>query len=234
MNILGSLELLTAGYGAAIGAFLTAFVSNAIPYMTVPYLVVIAGYGAALNSVYEKILVALAGGLGAGLGKVVVYMLGRGVHQVLPERARENVELFAHVFSKGMFIAIFLFAALPLPDDVLYIPVGVAGYNPLLFFIAVTLGKIIITSLAVLLGNVVASLTGSEGGFNPETIAGLIVASIIVSIVIVRMNWNKIIEVYDEKGVIPAFIEMIKQAFLALLPVRSPAWGGRPPRRSTR
>lgn len=210
---------LFTGHNTVIGAFLIALVSNAIPYMTVPYLIVIAGYGAALINTLDKILVAIAGGVGAGLGKVVVYLLGRGVHRILPEHTRENVELFARAFRRGVFIAVFLFAALPLPDDILYIPVGMTGYSPVLFFVAVTLGKIVITALAVLFGDVVATLVGSEqGGFDPRVVAGLAIGSIIVSIIVARMNWKRIVEVYDEEGPVLAFLEMIKQVFLAMLP----------------
>ncbi|BES81511.1 VTT domain-containing protein [Pyrodictium abyssi] len=218
-DILNATAAFFADYGTIVGAFFIALVSNAIPYMTVPYLIIIAGYGAALTNTLDKLLVAIAGGVGAGLGKVVVYLLGRGVHSILPEHTRENVELFAKAFRRGVFIAVFLFAALPLPDDILYIPVGMTGYSPVLFFIAVTLGKIVITSLAVLFGDVVASLVGSgQGGFDPRVVAGLIIGSIIVTIIVARMNWKRVIEVYNEEGPVLALVEMIKQVFLAMLP----------------
>ncbi|ABM80988.1 VTT domain-containing protein [Hyperthermus butylicus] len=208
-------EALTKGYSPVIASFIISFVFNAIPYITAPYLVVIAGYGAILPDPISKLAVAITGGIGAALGKVVVFLLGRSVHRVLPSNMRENVVFFARTFQKGVFVAVFLFAALPLPDDVLYIPVGMAGYKLLPFFIAVAMGKTLITLLAVLLGDAVKQLVG---GTDPIVILALIIASIIVSIIIARINWRKIIALYNERGIIRAFVELIIQVFLALLP----------------
>lgn len=218
-NIIDTIMAIIGVKNPVLSAFIVSLASNAIPYMTVPYLGIIAGWGLYLNSNVEKILVALSGGIGAALGKVIVFLFGRSFRRILPENTRQNVEIFAKAFKKSVFFALFLFAALPLPDDVLYVPLGVTGYNLLLFFIAVALGKIVITFLAVVFGNLIRSITGSEG-LSPEALAVLIIGSIVVAIIIIRINWLKIIETYNEKGVVPALIELIKQTVLAMLPKR--------------
>ncbi|BEP17131.1 VTT domain-containing protein [Pyrofollis japonicus] len=203
-----------------LSAFIVSLVSNAIPYMTVPYLGLVAGWGAVIDSNAERIFVAISGGLGAALGKVIVFLMGRFFRKILPKKTRENLEIFKKAFQKSVFLALFLFAALPLPDDVLYIPLGMTGYNLLLFFIAVFLGKVIITFLAVMFGNLVRSLLESSGGLTVEGIVALILLSIVVAIVILRINWIRIVEVYNEKGIIYAFYELIKQVVIAMLPSR--------------
>ncbi|MET1128370.1 MAG: VTT domain-containing protein, partial [Thermoproteota archaeon] len=149
-GIASSIIELARGVSPALAPFFIAFFGNVIPYMTVPYLVAIAGYGAALPGFGSKAIAAVSAALGAGLGKVVVFSMGRSIHRVLPQGTRENLSVFASAFRRGVFIAVFIFAALPLPDDVLYVPLGVAGYSLLYFFVAVTLGKLVITSLAIL------------------------------------------------------------------------------------
>ena len=214
-----------------LASFVISFVSNSIPFMTVPYLALIAGYGALLNDDVERLLVGVGGGLGAALGKMVVFYFGREFHRVLSEETKENLEFFAKAFQHGVFIAIFLFAALPLPDDVLYIPLGVAGYNPVLFFIAVALGKTFLTLGAVYFGDVlgqaaawlqtVLGLSGAGEEPNPfVTAVLLLVASLAVTAMIIRMDWRRIVEVYNEYGPLAGFYEMILQAFAALMPRR--------------
>ncbi len=218
-NIIDAIIALTGVKNPVLAAFIVSLVSNAIPYMTVPYLGLIAGWGLYLHGDAEKVLVAISGGIGAALGKVIVFLLGRGFRRILPENTRQNVEVFAKAFKKSVFFALFLFAALPLPDDVLYVPLGVTGYNLFLFFIAVALGKIVITFLAVMFGDLIRSLIGTEG-ISLEALIALIVGSIIVAIIIIRINWLRIVETYNEKGVLPALIELIKQTILAMLPKR--------------
>jgi len=212
-----------------VAAFVISFMSNAIPFMTVPYLALIAGYGALLDDNVERLLVGIGGGLGAALGKVIVFYFGREFNRVLSEKTRENLEFFAKAFQHGVFIAIFLFAALPLPDDVLYIPLGVAGYNPVLFFVAVALGKIVLTLGAVFFGDVmgqaatwlqaVLGLSSSEP--NPAiTAALLLAASLVVTLMIMRMDWRRVVEVYNDYGPLAGFYEMLLQALASLMPRR--------------
>jgi uncharacterized membrane protein YdjX (TVP38/TMEM64 family) len=215
LNLTSIIEAATHGY-PLLSSFLVAFISNAIPYMTVPYLAVIAGYGAIINDFLNRLLIAVAGGLGAAAGKVIVFMLGRGVHHVLPEHLRENVSFIAKVFSKGVFIAIFMFAALPLPDDLLYIPVGMTGYSLFKFFVAVASGKIVLTLAAVLAGGLVGELTG--GSSSPWVIVGLALLGIVASIITIRADWKRVVILYNERGAVRATVELFVQLIVGLLP----------------
>jgi len=181
-------------------AFALSFASNAIPYMTVPYLIAIAIMAGNIKGIVLKTLIVVAAGVGAGIGKVVVYFMGRGVHRVLPESTRENLEVFSKLFEKSMFIAVLLFAALPLPDDLLYIPLGVAGYSIKLFTVAVIIGKIIITAMAAAFGTAVSSLVGEAGASSMIATIVILVVSIIITIMVIRIDWMKVAKAYAEKG----------------------------------
>ncbi len=200
-----------------LGAFIVSLLGNAIPYTTVPYLVWIALTAPEYRDPLVKALVVIFAGLGAAVGKLIVFTMGRAAHAVLPERTKENLEYFAKLFEKWGFFAIFLFAALPLPDDVLYIPLGIAGYNVLLFFIAVALGKIIITAAAVAAGDVIAGMTG--GGSSPTFVVSMLVLSLIVTVIIARIDWLRVAKAM-EKGAIEALIVLLDETFRALTPTR--------------
>ena len=205
-----------------LASFIISLVSNSIPYMTVPYLIVIAVFAGHVDSLWGKALLALGGGIGAAIGKLIVYMLGRGVHALLPQDTKENLDVFVRLFEKSMFIAILLFAALPLPDDLLYIPLGVAGYSIKLYFLAVAIGKIVLTGIVVVFGSAITGLMAEFGAKGAaasilSTVA-IIVISIVVSIIIVRMDWRKIAQAYSEKGMIYGTCLLIVEGIKALHP----------------
>jgi len=205
-----------------LASFIISLVSNSIPYMAVPYLIVIAVFAGHVDSLWGKILLVLGGGFGAAIGKLIVYMLGRSVHMLLPEDTKENLDVFVKLFEKSMFVAILLFAALPLPDDLLYIPLGVAGYSIKLYFLAVAIGKIVLTGIVAVFGSAITELVaefGAEGATASmlSTLA-IIVISIVVSIIIVRMDWRKIAQAYSEKGMVYGTCLLIVEGIRALHP----------------
>ena len=85
-----------------LASFIISLVSNSIPYMAVPYLIVIAVFAGHVDSLLGKILLVLGGGFGAAIGKLIVYMLGRSVHMFLPEDTKENLDVFVKLFEKNM------------------------------------------------------------------------------------------------------------------------------------
>ncbi len=212
------IELLK-GYGY-LSIFLVSAVGNMIPYTTIPYLVLVMAYASTLSSPTQQALVAIISALGASIGKIVVYFIGRSASKIVSTNTRRRLKVFAKLASKGIFIAIFLFAALPLPDDVIYLPVGMSGYSLVKYFIAVFSGKIIITLAAVYFGSSMRWLL--EGGLGLPlwiSLPILIVLTLWITIIILRMNWEKIVSDFNEgfmKGMRTLIVEFTK----SLLPMR--------------
>ncbi len=213
------IPLVFTGVGGLLGVFLISFAGNAIPYSTIPYLFYIMAYGIIEDPVY-KFLVALVGGLGAALGKVVVYLVGRAARVALSEASKKRLEAFNKLVAKSAFLAVFLFAALPLPDDVLYVPLGVAGYSFTKFFIALFLGKVLITGIAVALGSALGQLYVEATTVLPwwAALAVVVAVTIVLSLAIIRMDWEKLLRVYEEQGAVAVVKETIIEFFRSLLP----------------
>jgi membrane protein DedA with SNARE-associated domain len=49
--------------------------------------------------------------------------------------------------------AAFVAAATPIPDDLIYVPLGLAKYNPLRFFVSTLLGKLVLSYVIALLSH---------------------------------------------------------------------------------
>ncbi|MCE4606723.1 MAG: VTT domain-containing protein [Desulfurococcales archaeon] len=200
-----------------LGIFIVALLSNILPYLTVPYLVVISLYAASNGNAVDKIAVGLAGGLGAGLGKTILFFLFRTGRKLISMEKREQLTKFADMFQRGIFLALLLFAATPLPDDVFYIPLSVTGYSIIRFFIAVTLGKTVITGLSVAFGSSLSILTGGTSIMSPEILVAIVIATLIITYVVVKMDWDRVIVVYKKKGFMWAIIEVLFQSIVIIL-----------------
>lgn len=177
-----------------IGILIVSLISNSIPYVSLPYLALLVFMAPFIGS---PIIAVMASAFGATIGKVVILFLGRSFRTILSEKTKENLECFNNLFRKWSFIAVFLFAALPLPDDVLYIPLGLSGYKLLPYFIAVFAGKIIVTALAIFFGKAFIEIANS---YLPSEIsfALLIIITVLITYVAIKVNWKNVVEAYNK------------------------------------
>ncbi len=193
-----------------LGVFIVSLLGNAIPYSTIPYLVLIVVYAGTLNNFWEQLVVTIAGGLGAALGKVIVYYFGYGLRLVLTEEQRRNLEIFVSLFKRSTFLAVFLFATLPLPDDILYIPLGASKYSITRYTIALVMGKIIITGAAVFFGSSLSWFLKSTTDLPWYiTVIVLLYISLWLTYLVSKINWINIAKTYKEKGVINGTIKLL-------------------------
>ncbi len=202
-----------------LGVFMTSFIGNLIPYSAIPYPAFIAAC-AATSEGFEKIEIVLAGGIGASLGKFILYGVSRYAGRLLSEKRKHDLAYFKEIFSKRKadYITIFLFAALPLPDDVLYVPLGIAKYDFAKFAITVCLGKIFLSAMAAFMGSQARWLIGKslEGGYLLAAITVLVIATIVLILLIVFVNWRKVAEELAKQGVRGGFKVFIKEMVLVL------------------
>ena len=200
-----------------LGIFLISFFGNTIPYSTIPYLFFIIIYSAHVTDPITHILITISGGLGAALGKLVVYYIGRSARAVLSEEKRRNIEIFAKIAHKSIFVAVFLFAALPLPDDILYVPLGLIGYSVIRYFIALVLGKIIITGLAVFFGTSFSMYFRETTLLPPYIyIPILLIITLAITYIVMKINWQKVAEIGSSKGFIGAMKVVIEETMDAI------------------
>jgi membrane protein YqaA with SNARE-associated domain len=184
------------------GIFIVSLVSNSIPYVSLPYLALLVFTAPIFNTLLDLILAIIASALGATTGKIIIFLIGRGARIILSDEVKDNLAFFNKLFRRWGFIAVFLFAALPLPDDVLYIPLGVAGYRSIPYITAVFMGKIVVTGMAMLFGK--AFIDVVEGAFKLPFIVSftsLIVVTLVATYIAVKINWRIVFESYHEEGI---------------------------------
>ncbi len=209
-----------------VGIFLTAFITNLIPGFPAVYLTIVGAYGALVHNPFHQILIVLAAGVGAGLGKVAVFYASNllaGKAEVV-RRKRDEYAWVLNESKRGVIFLVIIFASLPLPDDVLYIPLGISGFNPIWFTIAVILGKIILTAIVLFLGmtywTLLEKYMGPETTVGPLAILGIIVGTIILTYIIFSIDWKRIYFAYKDEGWIQGTKTLFLEIFYVVFTLR--------------
>ncbi len=128
---------LIQSYGL-IGLFVICMVASASVMVILPgwAFIIAAGY------FYNPLVVALVAALGSTIGEYTSYLVGRGGNYLFGKN-REWLRKIEDWFAKKGFILFPIFAAGPLPMDLLGIVAGAAKYDVWKFFAGVFIGKLI-------------------------------------------------------------------------------------------
>jgi membrane protein YqaA with SNARE-associated domain len=184
--------LLQYGY---LGIFLISLLGAMSIFVPIPYTIVIFILGA--SSSFEPLWIAVAAGAGAAIGEFSGYLIGFGGRKVIGEKYKKKMDFLTKLFKKFGPIAIFVFALTPLPDDLLFIPLGIMRYGLIQAFIPALLGKffsnLIIAYSGRLSLEIVKNIFGVEGegmSLLIGTIIGIVLL-VIVFIIMFKLDWEK-------------------------------------------
>jgi len=199
----GDLELLfrelAMQYGY-LGVFVISFLSASSIVIPVPYTVIILFLGAYTQM--DMVMLALASGLGSALGEIVGYAVGRTAHHVVKEERKKKMEAMLKVLTAKGYLApilVFLFALTPLPDDLLFIPLGLLGYPVLMWLLPCFVGKMFMAYIVAYAGRsynqyLIAVLGAESTGW---TMALTSVAStallLLVMVAMLKVDWEALL-----------------------------------------
>ncbi len=199
-----------------LGIFLVSLVSNSIPFVSVPYLGIVAGYALVNRDPLAEAVLVSVSALGASIGKIIIYLLGEAARTGLSEKTRKNVELLSKLAKRSTFLAIFILAATPVPDDILYIPLGIMKYPLFPYFLAILLGKLIITLAVVLYTSYISYFTV----LNLYTVPVWVALTIALIYVIIKTDWYHVlneVSTYGVKGAMKRFLHYLSHQLRAKL-----------------
>jgi len=181
------------------GVFLVSFLGTASIIIPIPYTLLILWLGIAG---FDPILLTIAGGLGSALGELSGYLLGYYGRKILSSERQKKLGYLVKLIGRYGPIAIFIFALTPLPDDLLFIPLGILRFNLLRAFIPAVLGKLLMSFILAYFGQTYGQFIFLIFGEGASWIGMGItaVALIIVIVVLYRIDWEKVFEKYVGKG----------------------------------
>ncbi len=123
-----------------LGIFIVSVLGNASIIFPIPSYAVVIAFGAILN----PWIVGITAGAGAALGELTGYIIGFGGRKAIKKKHKKLLEKSKKWFERhGAFPIIVLFAATPLPDDIVGILAGIIKYNLKKFLAASLIGKCI-------------------------------------------------------------------------------------------
>jgi len=131
------------------GIFIISLVSSLNPFVPIPYFVLLFTFGPVLN----PFLLAIVAALGASIGKTLSYVIGLGGKEILEKRFNKQIKKLKKSFEKYKpEVWVFLIGLTPIIDDPVIILCGIIKYDFKKFFIALFLGKLILSLILTLAG----------------------------------------------------------------------------------
>ena len=181
-----------------LGLSLVSFFGSLIPFVPVPSFLLLATM--AVGDQFNIHLLAILAAVTATVAKQIIFTVSYGGGRIISEKTRKRMKPFERLVKRYGGGAAFIAAATPIPDDLVYIPLGLAKYNPKRFFVATLAGKILLSYIIVLISNNVGiSILDPvlEDIEDPATVyIGMLVFSVALTVIIVlmlRLDWRKIL-----------------------------------------
>lgn len=191
------MQQLAQNYGY-FGIFLISLIGALSIFFPLPYTVVIF----TLGGLFDPFLIAIAAGLGSAMGEFSGYLLGLYGRKIISAERRRKMEFMVKVFDRFGPFAIFIFALTPLPDDLLFIPLGMMHYNLLRALVPALIGKTCMNFIVAYSGaraiQVIKDVFGEGSDWIAVLLGGFlgIVLLIIVMVIMFKVDWEKVFMKY--------------------------------------
>ena len=190
MDLWGWMAQIVQQYGYA-GAFLISIVGNFTVFLPVPYAITIYTFGATL----DPLLLGIASGLGSTIGEFSAYLIGVGGRKVLEERYGSRFDTAKLLVEKHGMLIIFVFALLPHPDDIIFVPLGMMNYDLKKALAAAFLGKLGMSWVLAYAGRYSFSFIKNlfdSGGYLGGIVSTILL--IVIIIALIKVDWTRFID----------------------------------------
>ena len=181
-----------------LGLGLVNFFGSLIPFIPLPGFLLLASMS--VGDQFNPHLLVLISALTATVAKQIIFYISYEGRHIINEKTRKRIRPFERLVKRYGAAAAFFAAATPIPDDLVYVPLGLAKYNPKRFFIATLTGKIVLSySIVFISHNLGISLIDPflEHVTDVTTVyVGIIIFGAMMTAAIVlllRLDWQKIL-----------------------------------------
>jgi membrane protein DedA with SNARE-associated domain len=182
-----------------IGIVLISFVSSLIPFIPIPYFPVLIT--ASFNSNFNPHIISIISALGIVGAKTIIFFISYYGRKILSDKTKKRLRPLQNLVSRYGWFGAFIAALTPIPDDIVYIPLGLAKYKPWKFATATFAGKFLMNESivwgSIFLGRPFVEDILSSGTTDTTSLIIAGIGSIIVLAVIVyfslRIDWARVI-----------------------------------------
>ena len=174
------------------GIFLLLIGINAAPILMPPTWIVLSSFFA-LDSSLDPLLLALVGATGATIGRLILKNLSGFFRRFVGKEQKSNLDAIGNFLNRkkfGYVLTSFLFAATPLPSNMLFVAYGMMRAKSIGLYFGFWLGRVLSYYIMITISSVV--LTPFLELFE-DKIIGILVADVLgigVVVVFTCINWQ--------------------------------------------
>jgi len=181
-----------------LGLAIVSFFGSLIPFVPIPSFVLVATM--AVGEQFDIHILVIIAALTSTAAKQIIFYISYGGRKIISEKTKKRMKPFQKLVKRYGGSAAFVAAATPIPDDLVYIPLGLAKYNPKRFFVATLLGKFVLYYAIVLISHymglsllepILQDIEDPLPVYIGIIILGL--AMTITVILLLRLNWERIL-----------------------------------------
>jgi len=181
-----------------IGLALVSFIGSLIPFVPVPSFILLATMS--VGGQFDIHILALISALTATIAKQIIFYASYGGRRMISEKTKKRMKPFQKLVKRYGGAAAFVAAATPIPDDMVYIPLGLAKYNPKRFFIATLSGKIVLCYIIVLISHytglsilepILEDIDDPFAVYVGMIVFGAVMTAIVI--LLLRLDWERIL-----------------------------------------
>lgn len=180
------------------GLSIISFFGSLIPFVPLPSFLLLATM--AVGETFDIHALAFISAITSTVAKQIIFSASYSGRRIIKEETRKRMKPFERLVKRYGAAAAFAAAATPIPDDIVYIPLGLAKYNPKRFFLATFAGKVVLSYTIVLLSRFFGLSYVEpfvENVHDPTVVyIGIAVFTGLVTLIIIlmfRLNWEKIL-----------------------------------------
>jgi len=182
-----------------IGIILISFLSSLIPFIPIPYFPVLIT--ASFNTNFNPHIISIISALGIVGAKTIIFFISYYGRKILSDKTKRRMRPLQNLVSRYGWFGAFIAALTPIPDDLVYIPLGLAKYNPWKFATATFAGKFLMNE-SIVWGSIflgrpfVEDILSSDTTDQTSLIIAAIVSTTVLAVVVyfsLRIDWAKVI-----------------------------------------
>ena len=177
------------------GIFLLLIGINAAPILMPPTWIVLSSFFA-LDSSLDPLLLALVGATGATIGRLILKNLSSFFRRFVGKEQKSNLDAIGNFLNRkkfGYVLTSFLFAATPLPSNMLFVAYGMMKAKSIGLYFGFWLGRVLSYFIMITVSSVVLApfLELFE-----DKIIGILLADVVgigVVVVFTCINWQTLL-----------------------------------------
>jgi len=177
---------------------LVNFFGSLVPFVPLPGFLLLATMS--VGDQYDLHVLALLSAITATVAKQIIFFVSYSGRKIINEKTRKRMRPFERLVKRYGAAAAFVAAATPIPDDIIFVPLGLAKYNPKKFFVATLTGKIVLSYAIVFISHYLGLSLVEPFLENIEDATPIYIGIIIfgammtaVIVLLLKLDWQRIL-----------------------------------------